>query len=371
MWNAALLASTDNWAHTFNNCANTHREWHVGSVVAVSLRDGFIYVDNHKAGSTTVRAALVPTFETLVDPEYRRLGQNESQIARGQEHRVRLPVTKSDAPRDRKCLDEFVTSDCLANKPRGSFVFSFTREPVSKFNSAVQQIQRYPDSTGARFRKMSADEILIEQTQAYMKARHQAKREGWLDHYDRTKSPWIEQHLAPSTYLLSGRFGDGSLMQLSYLGHIETMGDPTTGPSFLAAAPSKSRASLASIFTQEAVNTKGNRTILAVAEANIKHSGSLSLAGLLRMCHSLAYRDEWTCNGYDMPAICTASTSQRAGQALKHAAAVWMHYLANKSNSTRVAAIEAERRATDEVAHAVVRYIGAADDPEIAVRAIV
>ena len=155
---------------------------------------------------------------------------------------------------------------------------------------------------------------------------------------------------------------------MSYLGHVETMGDQTTVQSFLAAAPNRSRESLASIFSQKAANTAGHRSI-KVADATIEKSGTLSLAGILRMCSSLAYRDEWQCTGYELPAICTASTSQRARHALKEAEAAWMRYVADKYSGKNLA-IEAERRAMDEVAHAVVRYLGATDDSEAAVRGI-
>ena len=54
-------------AAIFNGCScDAKTIWHF-SPLAVSRRDGFIYQDNDKAGSTSLRTLLKPLFVTLPD----------------------------------------------------------------------------------------------------------------------------------------------------------------------------------------------------------------------------------------------------------------------------------------------------------------
>lgn len=89
--------------------------------VAFSATRGFAYVDNVKAGSSTVRTHLASAL-------------NVSWCAKHQ-HDVRKT--------HRGCQPRTKTADFTVDELNGAFLFSFGRDPVAKFESGVREAVRF------------------------------------------------------------------------------------------------------------------------------------------------------------------------------------------------------------------------------------
>ena len=111
-----------------------------------------------------------------------------------------------------------LTTRCLGPQHAGYLLFSFVRNPVTKFESGVRELWVRAPS----FRKYSADQLL----HAVLKRTSDHSRT-W-DEYFPTRAEWIDQHLEPSWWRLSGETRIGGSLHASsagptvgFVGHVE------------------------------------------------------------------------------------------------------------------------------------------------------
>lgn len=205
---------------------------------------GFVYVDNVKAGSSTIRSWL---------------------------HRIKGGVVHWEGGKGWDAhghLRRVNTGHHPALYDIPPVVWSIVRDPVAKFESGVLQAKvRNP-----RLQNMSMDEMLLEQI-------------------SRPYGHWMNEHLEPSTWRLSGFTSTGKLLNVTTIGKLEHLHEDLVriSESFTNLTQVE-RANLAKPLTHR--NSK-------------KHNNdSLSAGAITKMCRSVHYKDEWRCFGYPLPDVC-------------------------------------------------------------------
>ena len=231
-------------AKLFNGgaCAHPPDESHATDVVH-SDEFGILFVDNVKAGSTMMRQK----FQKILGISWYT-------------GRTRTDRTRTDE----------ISEESLADL----FVFSIVRDPVEKFQSGVRQAW-FQDEKLANF---SADELLDKQLSS--------KR-------------WINEHLQPSTWRLTGHLKKGD-------GNISTI--PTY--DFIAALEYIDRDLAITAANIHGMDSAQIRAFVAIQVYNAReptNKSTLSDDGIRKMCQSPQYKDEWTCLGYDLPTQCQES----------------------------------------------------------------
>ena len=147
----------------------------VDVVIVTSLR--LIYVDNAKAGSSLIRSVLLEHADASWDCSDRWRA-------------IQGCCTEANLR---------TTSSCIGPEHSDFLVFSFVRNPVSKFESGVRQAWfQNPD----KFSGKDADTML----------RDILAGKGWAN-----------EHLQPSSYRLSGRTRDDLPVQLHFIGRLESI----------------------------------------------------------------------------------------------------------------------------------------------------
>ena len=127
-------------ARKWRRCVAQFKGWpHIVDAIA-SQRHRFLYVDNVKAGSSSVRLALEKTFNVSWHWTDFEFHGNRTGIRDGGPH---------SEPR-------FSSQDFDLESIRKVFKFSIVRDPVAKFESGVHEARRQ----NSRLRNTSADEML-------------------------------------------------------------------------------------------------------------------------------------------------------------------------------------------------------------------
>ena len=142
--------------------------------VVISDQDGFVFVDNVKAASTTIRTLL----------------QSKLNISWWDGCDIKYKDCCSHLGR--------TTTACLSEEHAGYFVFGFARHPVAKFESGVQQAWLQSEE----LKRFSADELLAQQLQSGF---------------------FLNEHLQPSHYRFSGLTHLGTPVQMDFVGKVEAM----------------------------------------------------------------------------------------------------------------------------------------------------
>lgn len=253
-------------AELFANCTSSLsspiRPHAVDSLI--SQKYGFVYVDNVKAGSTTIRNIFKKQL-------------NETFLASAQE------------VKNASCLHVFglrnhqryrTTTQCVTKEEENAlFVFSVVRDPVQKFESGVRQYWNQDPFK----RRLSADAILQMQL----------------------KSPttWLNEHLEPSTWRLSGITQERSQIRFNYIGALETLeSNDWDRITRIINIGVPNNASLSPTLdghsgTQAYINKRGGSSIL-------------TSKGIQLMCASQHYQHEWRCLGYELPLVCRTNATQ-------------------------------------------------------------
>ena len=141
------------------------------------------------------------------------------------------------------------------------------RDPVAKFESGVLQAKFQNKS----LRGMSMDEILLEQI-------------SW------PYGQWMNTHIMPSTWSLTGFTASGELLNLTAIGKLEHLHEDLVR--------------ISENFTNLSQVERANLAKPLPHANSRKHDDRLSAGAITKMCRSVHYKDEWRCFGYPLPDVC-------------------------------------------------------------------
>ena len=163
-------------------------EHHPHTVDAViSDEHKIVYIDNVKAGSTTLRSAMIQVLHASWN-------HGDCCAPELSEDKQTTPLEK-----ERGCHHgpsrSRTTTRCLNATHDDYFHFSFVRHPVSKFESGVRQAWYQSQTEPLSLANLTADELLDKQLDDF---------EHSPDMNSRGSGPWINEHLQPNTYRLTG-----------------------------------------------------------------------------------------------------------------------------------------------------------------------
>lgn len=231
---------------------------HSEDVVASELHN-FMYVDNVKAGSSTIRFLLEKVL-----------------------HRTWFTSGFGDKRKGTGRYERFSTADFPEQSQL--FKFSMVRDPVAKFESGVRQAWIHYSH---KYDNMSADEILDEILQNHEK---------WISDRKNNRNSAFDfgnEHLQPSSYRLFTFDGSShpSLIHVDYIGQLEHF--------------ERHWATIVGSFSN--VNEKANSHLLRHVRVNDRprtDKSKLSEAGVKRLCASELYKFEWSCFSYPLPDVC-------------------------------------------------------------------
>jgi len=214
-----------------------------------SSKHQFLYVDNVKAGSSSIRGLL----QSALGVHWKKA---DMKIDRKLDRRIALGRTMS--------------TYFLPDEVARSFRFSFVRDPVAKFESGVRQAW----AQDGRLKHLTADELLDRQLQL------------WASEHE-----WVNEHLQPSSWRLSA-YNGGAPVHLDFVGKLESI--------------TEQWAEVVTHFTN--VSMPAMRKLKRVTKANSRGAdprSRLSASSVARMCSSELYGSEWECFGYPRPAACS------------------------------------------------------------------
>jgi len=270
-------------AELFNNCtsAGVYRAFNLaahGTDARASRRHRFLYVDNVKAGSSSVNAAL----NLMMDG-------NDS-----------FPTnTYTRYMGDSRDKSRFTTKDLTSWEASRLFKFSIVRDPVAKFESGVRQ---------AWFRgiKGSADGMLRRQlSKTFAEHAHQLAQPIGKSKKD-PNNFWVDEHLQPSGWRLSGSLNDTTTMSFDFIGSLEIFS------SDWQYVVNRGMHQL-SIEERNVLLVPGHENAKAEFMNKYNESSKLSEEGIRMMCSSEIYRHEWECFGYPLPSACIAHQGRDFG----------------------------------------------------------
>lgn len=273
-------------AAVYNNCnAYWSSQIHHINVVHSEMHK-FTYFDNVKAGSTTIRGLLGNNlgeswFKSRDGtPPEKPAASAEAAVAAYYAARDKARAIINDSKHNSREL-RFSSTDYTQAQLNATFKFSMVRDPVAKFESGVRQAWHQNSSLST----LTADDLLDRQLTLPL-------------------GRWLNEHLQPSTYQLSGwskraavggwrksgwsKRGIGS-SSIDFVGALETF-DIDWGDIVRKLAH---------------VNGDQKQGLLSTKIGNSRHDdegrSKLSRKGILRMCQSQMYGDEWRCLGYPNP----------------------------------------------------------------------
>lgn len=226
-----------------------------------------LFVDNVKAGSTTVQAKL--------------------KNGLGLQWFGGLP--ESTVPNCKVSHLKRMGTKCVrAEEALDRFVFSYSRDPVSKFESGVRQAwAQHPES----FSNISADELLDtlldeDITSASIKSRGMT-------------GMFLNEHLQPTTYRLSGGFANGSRPHFNFIGELASFDADWEYIVRQGFVDSLTTSQIKNLLKPAGHSNHRDSHISKHGKAS-----TLSDDSVRRMCRSKLYREEWRCLGYDLPDVC-------------------------------------------------------------------
>ena len=272
---------------------STNVQAHNVDVVA-SWEHRFLFIDNVKAGSTSIRGYLQSHFGGLGWSSASNgaalcsglFCDGPAGCARGG---ARLPAGTRAAfsTRNIEHMSHRTESKCFTAsdlRSRRVPVFSVAREPFSKFESGVRQAYTETWRSASEqqyFKQRNADQLL----QAVLDAtRHDAP------HGSGATGGWVNEHFQPSSWRMSAAGADGDLLFPDYIYRLEDEG-------FWAEL-------MSDIFPEEPyVPLPHSNSHDDLSEALVA-SSRLSPQGQRAMCNSETYGHEWACFGFARPAFC-------------------------------------------------------------------
>lgn len=269
-------------AELWRRCDSNWKRMPHSTQVLASNTYKFMFVDNVKAGSTSIRSVLGEQLMggeqgshgwTSEMPGESILREVDAAAAKGPcADASRTGAADADADADaEQPVKRFNTLTFIEGALTGFTNFSFVRDPVQKFESGVREAQTQQASL---WENVTADEMLDLQLKNCMPGN------------------WINEHLQPSSYRLSGYSRDRPV-NLNFVGKLENM--------------ESDWATLVNIMLTELDESEKAWLAHSMIKANSKPSypqSRLSDSGIRKMCKSELYRAEWACFGYPLPPQC-------------------------------------------------------------------
>jgi hypothetical protein len=196
----------------FGGRAQRFRAWrwipHRIDVIA-SAAPRQMHIVNPKAGSRTLRAVLRSVGADL----WSGSGYRNATCSPTSQSLI-LPSERATCLDCLTCKCPYTTTQCFSKErlaAAGIVGWSFVRDPIGKFESGAHQLRV---TNRSAFGNMSADAILSTQLRMYEAAMQAgSKEEEW----------WLDGHLKPSTFRLSGRDASGSILWPHFVGRLELL----------------------------------------------------------------------------------------------------------------------------------------------------
>jgi hypothetical protein len=234
-----------------------------GTDVVVSTRHRFVYVDNVKAASTTIR--------NLIDKALHITWLSWAGV---------LPRPPARFNR------RLSTRDLLRAAVRGYFFFSFVREPWSRFAAGIDQARYYQQ----RVTNQSVMELIRSS--------------------DTFRGP--DEHLASNLRRLGGVLADGRHRRLDFIGRVESFAhDWPYAVSRMHGLSDAQRAKLLAPLPRRASREGGTNTRAHDRGAVNRSAMAPGLREEVRAFCALRAAD-FECLGYDLPPACLRSHLRRA-----------------------------------------------------------
>lgn len=231
-------------ARLWNKCKTNLKRYGTHYIDSVASRQhNFLYIDNVKAGSSTIRYML--------------------------EQNLKIDWMHTDIKVARPTGQGGRYSSRDFNDTTRMFRFSVVRDPVAKFESGVRQAKA---QNPRDFVNMNADEILKDVM---------------------TKGRFTNEHLQPSSFRLSAYDASTppSMHNLDFIGKVEEI--EHDWPIIIDSMENLEE------------ETRKRMKVLHKMNSRTAHSDTrLSEAAIRQMCKSDMYRLEWECFGYDIPKVC-------------------------------------------------------------------
>jgi hypothetical protein len=261
--------------------------YHITDVV-FSPYHKFLFLNNVKAGSSSIRDLLnkvlgVNWFTKTVIAAKTAYNQSTQILSMPKGCDIR---TKSNC---------FFSRDLTVNN---IFVYSISRDPISKFESGVRQVW----SRHSELKQKDADELLQMQLDLYnswkQQQQHQSQQQNHFVHSEnKGKSfQFFDEHFEPSTWQMTGWYGDDKIPSIDFIGSLENIDHDW---NIIVK-------NFAGIEREEIY-----QQLLSVKRGNIRSELSsygktslLSASSILKLCKSELYRHEWECLGYPLPSVC-------------------------------------------------------------------
>lgn len=255
-------------AARFNHkCRDMWPVKHWTDAVGTTAR-GIVFVENVKAGSSSIR---------------RKLGMLSAGV-----YTEEIPVKNKDA---RYQCDRMSTGvwDAQDIYDLGLSVFSWVRDPVEKFESGVRQAWYHdPDN----MLKYSADDMLDLILNAPLEKTNTPPEKHCGEPFNQEYG-WLNEHLQPSSWRLTGETNDRQHLNFDFIGKLETF-DRDWNEMLKRINLEPSENYMVPILTD--MWTKNKKEPV--------DRSRLSPDSIRKMCNSQRYGREWDCFDYDLPKVC-------------------------------------------------------------------
>ena len=200
-------------AALFNSCNPNAAAVRHSTDIVYSAEHGFAYYDNVKAGSSTIRKKLQQGIQeswyVYSDEERKRMkAEFEASTSSNSTH---YEVKQRNAHGSKKRTKSNAWRFPMGGSDPNAFVFSFVRDPVAKFESGCRQAWFQNEKLQRAY--SSVDEMLDAQLAL-------------------PPGKWLNEHLQPSTWRLTGWAGNGKVGSSSHrYGHGNKAYSSIAGPT--------------------------------------------------------------------------------------------------------------------------------------------
>lgn len=243
----------------------------------ISLNHHFAYADNVKSGSVVIASRLRQILNvSFANP----LGDRFT-------HGKGTECFSHDRKNIRRSTTNCITMDDIEEL----LLFSIVRDPVAKFESGVRQA--WSQSVGLQ--TSSADTILARQLASFSADTILTRQLASYNHAGTV--PWVNEHLQPSTWRLSGRIGGGLSADMNFIGTLETLANDW--PEIVKNFANLDNDEAIKLLKPLEQDHSSGRFVGPTGKSSL-----LSDKGIRRMCASDLYGSEWRCLGYPLPKAC-------------------------------------------------------------------
>lgn len=271
-------------AAVYNKC---NARWsHIRHHTSVVYSDAykFTFLDNVKAGSTTIRGLIGHSLGvSWFKPRDHQPGQQASSAAIAFGGKTYDEIRAFEEGSEFKRLLRHTTTDYMLAQLNATFKFSMARDPVAKFESGVRQAW----VQNKELANLTADELLDKQLSM-------------------PSGAFLNEHLQPTTFHLSGwaklkQAGRGSWRASGW----SARGYGAMSVDFIGALESFDEDWQDVVDRFSGLSKQQKYHLLQTQFSNSRHDvegrSRLSDAAVRRMCRSETYGDEWRCLGYPSP----------------------------------------------------------------------